>query len=127
MTATIEVSTEYNLEKIATIAGNASVEGRLYRDGRLYVEGVTQEALDAALAAYDRDAEMATRDALSRIVRLEALIRENKVAGVPPYLHERHLREMKAELLSFTGSDPELLQKIQDIETQIATLRAAIT
>ena len=80
--------------------------------------------IEAREAAWE--AGRAKRDARAEIVRLEALIRENKVAGVPPYLHERHLREMKAEVLSFTSSDPDLLNKIQSIETQIATLRSTL-
>lgn len=106
MTASIEVSPEYNLEKIATIAGNVSVEGRLYRDGRLYVEGVTQEALDAALAAYDHAAETAKRDALQQISALEAQVTQ------------RRLREA---VLS-----PEGGAWLQSIETQIATLRSTL-
>ena len=106
MTASIEVSPEYNLEKIATLAGNARVEGRLYRDGRLYVDGVTQEALDAALAAYDHAAETAKRDAVAQIAALEAQVTQ------------RRLREA---VLTTEGSD-----WLETIESEIATLRSTL-
>jgi hypothetical protein len=39
---------EADMPAIATAAGAAALEDRLYCDGRLYVRGVTQAALDAA-------------------------------------------------------------------------------
>jgi len=51
--AKITVNPEYNLPLIAENAGQGDIEKRLYRDGQLHVEGVTQKALDDALAAYD--------------------------------------------------------------------------
>ncbi|RKK04826.1 hypothetical protein EBE87_20305 [Pseudoroseomonas wenyumeiae] len=36
--------------RIATLAGNGAFDARSYMEGRLYVEGVTQAALNAALA-----------------------------------------------------------------------------
>ena len=51
--AEITVSPEFNLEYIAESAGQLDVNKRLYRNGKLIVTGVTQKALNAALAAYD--------------------------------------------------------------------------
>ena len=51
--AKITVNPEYNLVLIAENAGQGDIEKRQYRDGFLHVEGVTQKALDDALAAYD--------------------------------------------------------------------------
>ena len=51
MTASIEISPEADLPAIAAEAGNGAVEARWYAEGRLYVEGVTQEALEAAAAS----------------------------------------------------------------------------
>lgn len=55
-TANIIVPPEFNLAFIAESAGNADLDSRLYHEGRLYVSGVTQKALDDALAAYDDEA-----------------------------------------------------------------------
>ena len=85
-----------------------------------------EECAEIAAREAAWEAGRARRDAKADIVRLESSIRENKVAGVPPYLHERHLREMKAEVLSFTGADPDLLAKIQSIEAQIESLRGSL-
>ena len=53
MTANVFISDmDYNLPAIAKTAGNDDVESRWMLEDRLYVEGVTQESLDAALAAY---------------------------------------------------------------------------
>jgi len=51
--AKITVSADYNLPLIAERAGQPDADKRLYRNGELHVEGVTQAALDAALAGYD--------------------------------------------------------------------------
>lgn len=51
--AKITVNPEYNLPLIAANAGQADNDKILYRGGELHVEGVTQKALDDALAAYD--------------------------------------------------------------------------
>lgn len=56
-TAKIEVSPDYNLPLIAERAGNGDFNARLYRDGFLYVEGVTQRALDTALKNYDDEVD----------------------------------------------------------------------
>ena len=52
MTANIALNPAFNLPLIAERAGNGAPEARTYRAGRLYVEGVTQKALNAALAGY---------------------------------------------------------------------------
>lgn len=57
MTASIKVPPHYNLPLIAERAGNGGVDSRVYRDGVLFVEGVTQEALQQALDNYDDDSE----------------------------------------------------------------------
>lgn len=54
MTAHIEIDADNDLVLIAEMAGEPSVDKRYYQAGAFYVEGVTQGALDAALAAYDR-------------------------------------------------------------------------
>lgn len=51
MTASIEVPAEADLVAIAEAAGAPESDRRWYSDGRLYVSDVTQEALEAALAA----------------------------------------------------------------------------
>lgn len=106
MTAFIEVSAFFDLGKIAEMAGSVSPYNRIYRDGRLYVDGVTQEALDAALAAYDHAAETAKREALQQIAALESQVTQ------------RRLREA---VLSLEGG-----AWLQSIETQIATLRSTL-
>lgn len=55
--AKIKVSPDFNLPLIAERAGNGDVNARIYADGVLYVEGVTQEALDAALKGYNNDVD----------------------------------------------------------------------
>ena len=53
MTANVSIpDMDYNLPAIAETAGNGDDELRWVLEDRLYVEGVTQDALDAALAAY---------------------------------------------------------------------------
>ncbi len=49
--AFVEVSPEQNLYSIVAIAGG-SMSSTLYRDGGIQVDGVSQEDLEAALAAY---------------------------------------------------------------------------
>ena len=56
MVAAVLVPAEYDLASIAFSAGSGSLDARRYSGGRLYVEGVTQQALDAALSAYDHEA-----------------------------------------------------------------------
>lgn len=46
--ASVALDVDANMAAIATAAGNADLNARWYADGRLYVRGVTQEALDAA-------------------------------------------------------------------------------
>lgn len=53
MTASIEISQSYDLQAIAQAAGMTDEFGARYADGLLYVEGVTQEALESAAAAHD--------------------------------------------------------------------------
>ena len=53
--ANIKIQAQKNLAWIAERAGNADVNARVYEDGRLYVEGVTQDALEAAAAEYDEE------------------------------------------------------------------------
>lgn len=59
MVAKIAVPADYDLPSIAAAAGNGDVEARRYADGLLYVEGVTQQQLDDALAGYDNAARLA--------------------------------------------------------------------
>lgn len=53
MTANIEVSSLFDLAAISIAAGQPDPEQRWYENGCLFVQGVTQESLDAALATYD--------------------------------------------------------------------------
>lgn len=55
MTASILVDPSFDLASIAEEAGNGAFDSRWYQDGYLYVEGVSQEALEAAFAAYDHE------------------------------------------------------------------------
>lgn len=56
MTASIEVGPDNDLPAIAAAAGQSDVDMRYYENGRLYVLGVAQADLDAALVAYDESA-----------------------------------------------------------------------
>lgn len=53
MTASIKLSPEYQLKEIAEAAGQPDLHKRRYVNGELIVEGISQSALDAAVAAYD--------------------------------------------------------------------------
>lgn len=106
MTASIIAPPEYDLVKIATSSGQPDVEKRFYREGALHVEGVTQEALDAALAAYDHAAYTASREALQEIAALEGQVTQ------------RRLRDA-----ALTDEGKAWLQGIED---QIAVLRGAL-
>ena len=46
--ASITIGPEFDLVDIANRAGQSDPEKRFYRDGRLFVTGITQKALDAA-------------------------------------------------------------------------------
>lgn len=48
--ASVEMPPEADCERIAALAGNPDPQGRRFLAGRFYVDGVTQEALEAALA-----------------------------------------------------------------------------
>ena len=52
--ASLEISSEKRLSAIIKIAGG-DTETSVYRNGTLYVEGVSQEDLDAALVTYEND------------------------------------------------------------------------
>lgn len=51
MTAIIQISPDLRLDLIAIAAGQSDPNKRLYRNGNLEVEGVTQSALEAAALA----------------------------------------------------------------------------
>ena len=53
--AQITISSDHKLNTIVQLAGAESVTGSYDGIDTLYVEGVTQEALDAALATYMAD------------------------------------------------------------------------
>lgn len=56
--ASIEISTNHNIPTIVGLAGGSlEMENYWYDDGSLYVQDVTQEALDAALVTYNSDLE----------------------------------------------------------------------
>lgn len=54
--AKIKVSAEYNIVKIIESAG-ANAKDAHYRRGELHINGITQQALENALAAYDDAAQ----------------------------------------------------------------------
>ncbi len=49
MTAKIRISPDARLDLIAEAAGQSDINSRIYRDGFLEVEGVSQESLEAAV------------------------------------------------------------------------------
>lgn len=51
MTAHVEISENYDFEAIAQAANQPTGRRTIYVDGKLYVDGATQEDLDAAVAA----------------------------------------------------------------------------
>lgn len=59
MIAQIQVSEVTDMSKIAELAGQPDILKCRYEDGTLFVVGVPQESLDAALAAYDHSATLA--------------------------------------------------------------------
>lgn len=71
--ASIEVPPDADLVRIATLAGNASPDGRRYQGGWLTVDGVPQEALDRALADVGTQAVVAVPDAVSPLQARRAL------------------------------------------------------
>ena len=52
MIACIPLPPEADMPTIAEAAGNGDMDARWYAEGRLYVRGVTQAALDAAAAQW---------------------------------------------------------------------------
>jgi hypothetical protein len=83
--AWIEVPPEADLVRIATMAGAPESERRRYEDGRLYVEGVEQEALSAALRAVGTaplvaPAEPSLEDLRAQLSALQAKI-EARLSG----------------------------------------------
>lgn len=76
MTAFIEIDADNDLVSIAESAGQPDVDKRHYASGSLYVEGVTQAALDAAFLAYDRKAYLTAqliKEVDAEIDRLRAI------------------------------------------------------
>ena len=57
MVASIEVSPENDLSKIAELAGVVDKNGFYYDDGSLYVLDISQETLDSAFVAYNDNLE----------------------------------------------------------------------
>ena len=53
MTASVIVDPSADLASIAAAAGNGAIEARRYSGGTLFVDGVDQAKLEAALAAYN--------------------------------------------------------------------------
>jgi len=83
--AKITVNPAYNLPLIAENAGQSDIEKLLYRDGELYVEGVSQNALDGALAAYDPEIDAAVAkpsdlDILKEVLREKGVITEKEIS-----------------------------------------------
>ena len=82
MDATINVPLEADYESIALDAGAQPGTARYWKDGTVQVPGVTQAALDAALARYDHAAVLARRAAEAakptledRVAALEARLK----------------------------------------------------
>lgn len=61
MVATISINETADISGICESAGQPEMSKRRYEDGVLHVDGITQAALDAALAAYDHDAVVSRR------------------------------------------------------------------
>jgi hypothetical protein len=55
MTASVKVSPYYNLLVIAQSAGVTDFSTLLYDNGTLYIEGIEQSALDAAMVSYSQE------------------------------------------------------------------------
>lgn len=84
MTASIAVSVEYDLASIAESAGQTDASRRKYSEGVFYVQGVSQSALDGALAAYDHLAAVkARKKADLATLRYEKEIAGKTVSGIP--------------------------------------------
>tara|TARA_R110002124_G_scaffold266813_1_gene433802 strand:+ start:11499 stop:11837 length:339 start_codon:yes stop_codon:yes gene_type:complete len=74
MIAKIKVNPNYNLPLIAVIAGQPEMNSRYYLDGYLHVQGVTQAALDSALAGYDDSVDgLPSAEALTMLEQTESL------------------------------------------------------
>ncbi|MDA8485174.1 DUF4376 domain-containing protein [Pseudomonas resinovorans] len=78
MTANIEVSSLFDLAAISIASGQPDPEQRWYENGRLFVAGVTQESLDAALDTYDP--VQGERDRLALLIAARRYTAE--IAGV---------------------------------------------
>jgi hypothetical protein len=87
MTVSIEISPDKNVAAVAAQAGNGNEADRYYSEGRLYVSGVTLEALEAAAAnaqpaeveqmAAARASAVINRGALCKALLALQLISEN--------------------------------------------------
>lgn len=66
-----------DLPSIAKTAGNGDVDARWVSEDRLYVNGVTQEALEAALAAYNHDAFVDNRATIALRAERDKLLAES--------------------------------------------------
>lgn len=75
MTASVEIEAGADLVAIAVAAGTADPQGRYYRDGWLYVLGVSQEALEAALAQVGTAAPVGPR--------IHAVFQQRVAEGLP--------------------------------------------
>lgn len=84
MTASIAVPASYDLPTIASTAGQPDPEARWYESGTLYVVGVDQADLEAALVAYDSQSVLRAR-AAARIAarRYQAETRGIVINGMP--------------------------------------------
>ena len=75
MVASIEVSPENDLSKIAELAGVVDKNGFYYDDGSLYVLDISQETLDSAFVVYNDNLEIYLLQPL-RQVKKDELARE---------------------------------------------------
>lgn len=93
--AKIKVSPEYNLELISENAGQPDIEKRHYQGGFLYVEGVTQAALDAALAGYDHATQAPKPEPSEMEVLKDALKTKGVLADADLLAAKTKLKELK--------------------------------
>lgn len=81
--ASVNVPPDFSMPLIAQSAGQLSDHGFRYSHGLLYVDDVTQEALDDALAAYDHAAQVGAALEISLITVLNNHL--DSVAGQRRY------------------------------------------
>ncbi len=119
--ARVRIAGRYNLAKIASDAGQLDENKRSYVDGELIVEDISQEALDAAVAAYDPIQSLKDGRKWEMAKAMNAQLRDEiPVFGVMRILMKKMDRQ------PLTSGESSVIQKMSDANDRLRQLEVQV-